>query len=88
MTAPHHRYRCYQRIAVGVSVIDLANPAAAGFHHILARDGNGDPRGNLAAGLRPETVPAVGVVLVGGQAEYGRRGPPAGHRAGSDRLAA
>ncbi|HEY2443062.1 MAG TPA: polysaccharide pyruvyl transferase family protein, partial [Streptosporangiaceae bacterium] len=34
----HRRFAACRRVAIGVSVIDPADPAAAGFHVILARD--------------------------------------------------
>jgi hypothetical protein len=71
----HGRYRHCRRIAVGVSVTDPADPAAAGFHEILPRDDGGNaPRADLAVHPRPRPVPVAGVILVDGQAEYGTRG--------------
>lgn len=70
----HRRYARCRRIAVGVSVIDPADPAAAGFHAILARDGTGgSPRRDLAAGVGVPPVPVAGVCLAPGQREYGER---------------
>jgi hypothetical protein len=70
----HERYAGCRRIAIGVSVIDPNDPAAAGFDHILARDAPGvTPRQDLAA-LAPFTaVPVIGVILAPGQTEYGAR---------------
>lgn len=71
----HRRYRQCRRVAVGVSVIDPADPAARGFDEILPRDGDGiPPAGDLAVHRRPRRVPAAGVILVGRQAEYRTRG--------------
>lgn len=74
----HERFGGCRRIAVGVSVPDPADPAAAGFHVVLPRDGPGvTPAGDLSAvpSARPRgDVPVVGVVTVAGQAEYAGRG--------------
>jgi hypothetical protein len=71
----HTRYAHCRRVAVGVSVIDPADPAATGFHAILARDGDGaGPRGDLALHPRHAPVPVVGVILADTQPEYGTRG--------------
>ncbi|MFI0468984.1 polysaccharide pyruvyl transferase family protein [Saccharopolyspora sp. 5N102] len=71
----HGRYPRSRRIAVGVTVIDASDPAAAGFDLILPRDGAGTTaspdlatRAAVAA-----TTPVVGVVLAPGQPEYGER---------------
>jgi Polysaccharide pyruvyl transferase len=70
----HRRYARCRRIAVGVSVIDPADPAVAGFHAILARDGAGaDPRRDLAAGVGVPPVPVAGICLAPGQQEYGEQ---------------
>jgi hypothetical protein len=70
----HERYAACRRIAVGVSVIDPDDPAAAGFDVILARDAPGSPpRHDLAAHAPYEPVPVAGVVLAPGQGEYGTR---------------
>jgi hypothetical protein len=70
----HERYAACRRIAVGVSVIDPADPAAAGFDVILSRDAPGTPpRHDLAALASFTPVPVAGVVLAPGQAEYGAR---------------
>ena len=46
----HRKFRDCRRIAIGVSVPDPADPAAAGFHVILPRDGPGiPPAGDLSA---------------------------------------
>jgi Polysaccharide pyruvyl transferase len=68
----HDRYAACRRIAVGVSVIDPADPAVTGFHRVLARDGMGEPGRDLA-GLPAGTPPVAGVVLALGQGEYGGR---------------
>lgn len=68
----HERYAACRRIAVGVSVVDPADPAAAGFDVILARDAAGAvPRRDLAALPDFTPVPVAGVVLAPGQREYG-----------------
>jgi hypothetical protein len=70
----HQRYASCRRIAVGVSVIDPHDPAAAGFDVILARDAPGtSPRHDLAALAPYSPVPVAGVVLAPGQGEYGAR---------------
>jgi hypothetical protein len=70
----HQRYASCRRIAVGVSVIDPHDPAAAGFDVILARDAPGaSPRHDLAAFASFAPVPVAGVVLAPGQGEYGAR---------------
>jgi hypothetical protein len=71
----HRRFSGCRRVAVGVSVVDIADPAAAGFHVILPRDGSGvPPMGDLASAPEPERapemVPVAGVIRVSGQAEY------------------
>lgn len=68
----HERYAGCRRIAVGVSVIDPEDPAVTGFHRVLARDGLGEPRRDLA-GLPEGEPPVAGVVLALGQGEYGGR---------------
>lgn len=70
----HRRYAQCRRIAVGVSVIDPRDPAAAGFDVILARDAPGSPpRRDLAALTPYDPVPVAGVILAPGQEEYGAR---------------
>ena len=79
----HTRYAHCRRIAVGVSVIDPADPAASGFHAILARDGDGTaPQADLAAHPRHAPVPVAGVILADTQPEYGARGR--GDQVGAD----
>jgi hypothetical protein len=81
----HQRFAACRRIAIGVSVIDPADPAAAGFHVILARDSPGaPPTGDLAIAPRPSLVPVAGVIYVGVQGEYGGSGR---HEAVSQSLA-
>jgi hypothetical protein len=71
----HQRFTACRRVAVGVSVIDPGDPAAAGFHVILARDSpQGLPTGDLAAAPRPPLPPVAGVIHVGEQREYSGRG--------------
>lgn len=75
LTELHHRYPGLRRIAVGVSVTDPGDPAAAGFDVILPRDRPGaPPRLDLAAEVRVGRVPVAGVVLAPAQPEYGPRG--------------
>jgi hypothetical protein len=70
----HTRFAALRRIAVGVSVIDPADPACAGFDLVLARDGAGAPARDLAAvPSAPPPVPVAGIALAGGQGEYGPR---------------
>lgn len=70
----HERFARCRRIAVGVSVIDPADPAVLGFHAVLARDGGGgEPRRDLAAEPSMPDVPVVGIALAPGQPEYGSR---------------
>ncbi len=71
----HERYRGCHRIAVGVSVIDPADPAVTGFHEVLARDAPGMPgRLDLAAAVPVSPVPVAAVILAGAQPEYAARG--------------
>jgi hypothetical protein len=73
--ALHRRFAACRRVAIGVSVIDPADPAAAGFDVILARDSPGaPPTGDLAAAARPPLMPVAGVIHVGEQREYSGRG--------------
>ncbi|MGI8331171.1 polysaccharide pyruvyl transferase family protein [Actinomadura scrupuli] len=70
----HVRYAGCRRVAVGVSVIDPADPSVTGFDLVLARDGDaGPPQRDLAAVPRTPSVPVVGVILSAGQGEYGAR---------------
>lgn len=73
----HARFAALRRIAVGVSVIDPADPACAAFHLVLARDGGpGRPARDLASAVprpAPGGVPVAGIALAGGQGEYGVR---------------
>jgi Polysaccharide pyruvyl transferase len=88
VAALHCRYARCRRIAVGVSVVDPADPAATGFDVMLARDGPGlrseldlaaagagwRPPGPQSSSSRPApAVPAAGVALASGQGEYGQR---------------
>jgi hypothetical protein len=76
-TALHVRFAGLRRIAVGVSVIDRADPACTGFHLVLARDGTpAAPRRDLASAAPtspPPPIPVAGIALTGGQGEYGSR---------------
>jgi len=73
----HQRFAACVRIAVGVSVVDPADPAAAGFDMILARDGAATPPVRdlsvLAASVAAPPLPVTGVALTTGQGEYGSR---------------
>lgn len=72
----HERFAGARRIAVGVSVPDPADPAATGFHRILARDTGGSTAATADLCRHcpdPVPVPVVGVVLAPGQPEYGER---------------
>lgn len=69
----HRRYAACRRIAVGVSVLDPHNAAAAGFHRILARDGVGEPQPDLSYGAHTDSVPVAAIMLAPGQHEYGGR---------------
>lgn len=70
----HQRFGACRRVAIGVTVIDPADPAAAGFHVILARDAPGAaPAGDLAAAPRPSLLPVAGMIQVGVQREYSDR---------------
>lgn len=65
--------RC-RRIAVGVSVVDHADPLLDRLDAVIARDAPGSTaRPDLAAHVPPPAVPVVGVYLTGGQQEYGDR---------------
>lgn len=73
----HSRFPRCRRIAVGVTVIDPADPAVTGFDHVLARDGAAadpadPPRRDLSSAAPAGDVPVVGVVLASDQPEYGR----------------
>ncbi|MCF6522675.1 polysaccharide pyruvyl transferase family protein [Streptomyces sp. JJ36] len=75
IAALHERFAHCYRVAVGTTTIDPGDRAVSGFHRVLGRDGPGSLRDrlDLAAGAPPEeTVPVTGVVLTGGQREYGR----------------
>jgi hypothetical protein len=71
------RFAALRRIAVGVSVIDPADPACAAFDLVLARDGGpGSPARDLASAVPPPAagrVPVAGIALAAGQGEYGAR---------------
>ena len=74
----HERFAHCTRFAIGVSVIDPADPAVTGFHRVFARDRLGSPpRPDLAAvaPMTPEArlPPVLGVFLTAGQREYGAR---------------
>jgi len=70
----HRRFAGCRRLAVGVSVIDPADPAVTGFDVVIARDVDGGAgRRDLAATVDVPSVPVVGVFLTHGQQEYGGR---------------
>jgi hypothetical protein len=74
----HGRFPGSRRIAIGVTVIDPADPAVTGFDLVLARDGHRSPpvRDLAAAALEASArsaVPVAGVALATGQGEYGER---------------
>jgi hypothetical protein len=73
----HRRFSSLRRIAVGVTVIDRADPAWAGFDLVLARDGeSGAPVRDLSAAVpraASPPVPVTGVALATGQGEYAAR---------------
>jgi hypothetical protein len=87
----HRRFADCTRIAVGVSAVDLADPALHGFDVVLARDVQGrEPRRDLAADApAPAPVPVAGVTAAPGQPEYGDWGAHSrAHRALADWLVA
>jgi Polysaccharide pyruvyl transferase len=73
----HRRFSSLRRIAVGVTVIDRADPAWAGFDLVLARDGGpAAPVRDLSAAVPQAAsppVPVTGVALATGQGEYAAR---------------
>ncbi|MFH8344123.1 polysaccharide pyruvyl transferase family protein [Streptomyces sp. NPDC018045] len=76
LLALHDRFAACRRVAVGVSVTDPDDPAVTRFDHVLPRDTDGQPTGVPDLSLRapaPSGLPLVGVVLTGGQHEYGAR---------------
>ena len=79
----HRRFAGCRRIAVGVSVLDRADPAVTGFHHVFPRDGGESAMVDLSATAPTEARPVVGVVFAPGQPEYGGNGR---HRRVHDRL--
>jgi hypothetical protein len=70
----HRRFADCRRIAVGVSVLNSDDPAAAGFDTIIARDAP-DIAPTLDLSAAPAaavgSLPVVGVALSHGQGEYG-----------------
>ena len=71
----HERYQRCHRVAVGVSVIDPADPAVTGFHQVLPRDAPGTAgRLDLAAAVPVPAVPVAAVILASAQPEYAARG--------------
>ncbi|KUL36872.1 polysaccharide pyruvyl transferase [Streptomyces sp. NRRL F-4489] len=74
LLALHDRFPAARRIAVGVSVPDPDDSAVRRFHTVLPRDGAGRPAADLSLSAPvPPALPLVGVVLTGGQHEYGAR---------------
>ncbi|WP_432495583.1 polysaccharide pyruvyl transferase family protein [Kineococcus gypseus] len=70
----HERFPRARRLAVGVSVLDPADPAVTGFHAVVPRDAPGTAsERDLAARPPVGAVPVVGVYLTRGQGEYGAR---------------
>ncbi|MFF4759209.1 polysaccharide pyruvyl transferase family protein [Streptomyces sp. NPDC001292] len=71
----HRRFGSCRRLAVGVTVVDPADPAVTGFSEVLARDGTPAPARRDLAATAPvgPLPPVVGVVLSEGQGEYGGR---------------
>jgi hypothetical protein len=71
----HEVFARSHRVAVGVSVLDPADPAVAGFDRVLARDAPAAPPApDLAFGTPARALPPVAaVVLTEGQGEYGSR---------------
>jgi len=70
----HERFANCRRIAVGVSVLNPDDPAAAGFDAIIARDApDAAPTLDLSAAPAAvaDSMPVVGVALTHGQGEYG-----------------
>ncbi|RCG29071.1 polysaccharide pyruvyl transferase family protein [Sphaerisporangium album] len=68
----HERFAHCRRIAIGVTVVDAADPAVTGFHEVLPRDApDGSAWPDLAGGPVMGAVPVVGVLLVHAQPEYG-----------------
>jgi hypothetical protein len=70
----HERFAGCRRIAVGVSVLDRADPAVTGFHEVLPRDDARSATPDLSLTTHTRRVPVVGVVFAPGQGEYGARG--------------
>ena len=69
----HERFAACRRIAVGVSVVDRDDSAAAGFDDILARDNGGHSDLDLSASADSSTPAVTGLVLAPQQHEYGQR---------------
>jgi hypothetical protein len=71
----HRVFGRSRRIAVGVSVLDPADPAVSGFDRVLPRDApDAPPAPDLAFGAPTGPLPPVAaVVLTEGQGEYGAR---------------
>ena len=68
----HAAFAHARRLAVGVSVLDPADPAVTGFHVVVPRDAPGaEPQRDLAARAPVPALPVLGVFLTSGQGEYG-----------------
>lgn len=70
----HARYAACRRIAVGVSVLDAADPAVQGFHRVIPRDGEQSSEVDLSASASARATPVLGVAFAPGQPEYGAAG--------------
>ncbi|WP_206503531.1 polysaccharide pyruvyl transferase family protein [Streptomyces chrestomyceticus] len=76
LLALHDRFAGCRRVAVGVSVPDPDDPAVTRFDDVLPRDTAGQAAGARDLSLRApaaSALPLVGVILTGGQHEYGAR---------------
>ncbi|MER7014501.1 polysaccharide pyruvyl transferase family protein [Saccharopolyspora sp. NPDC000359] len=70
----HGAFPDCRRVALGVSVLDPADPAVTGFHEVVPRDGGTSSSIDLAAPVAaPGGIPVVGVALAPDQPEYGSR---------------
>ncbi|WP_216216740.1 polysaccharide pyruvyl transferase family protein [Amycolatopsis aidingensis] len=67
----HSRYARCHRIAIGVSVLDPADPAASGFHRVLPREAEQTGHPDLAIAADGLPVPVAGVTGTHPRPEYG-----------------